>query len=212
MKDSSIGNAIYESVTSQIMNKQIFPGNRIVEDDLSKEFGVSRSLVRSVMVRLQNEGFVRIVPNIGSCVIKPTAEEMQRAYHTRLCLELGAASLAIHRIKEDALERMEKNYQAQVDLKSTFTSMEYARLNRAFHWEMVSACENEYYIKFLNEMFNIVHIYMVFFDTALDNTVSLRTHRMMLDALKSHDGVKLAEAIRLDQTNGMDNLHSNLSF
>ena len=133
MKDSSIGNAIYESVTSQIMNKQIFPGNRIVEDDLSKEFGVSRSLVRSVMVRLQNEGFVRIVPNIGSCVIKPTAEEMQRAYHTRLCLELGAASLAIHRIKEDALERMEKNYQAQVDLKSTFTSMEYARLNRAFH-------------------------------------------------------------------------------
>ena len=86
MKDSSIGNAIYESVTSQIMNKQIFPGNRIVEDDLSKEFGVSRSLVRSVMVRLQNEGFVRIVPNIGSCVIKPTAEEMQRAYHTRLCL------------------------------------------------------------------------------------------------------------------------------
>ena len=77
---------------------------------------------------------------------------------------------------------------------------------------MVSACENEYYIKFLNEMFNIVHIYMVFFDTALDNTVSLRTHRMMLDALKSHDEVKLAEAIRLDQTNGMDNLDSNLSF
>lgn len=35
---------------------------------------------------------------------------------------------------------------------------------------------------------------------------------MMLDALKSHDGVKLAEAIRLDQTNGMDNLDSNLSF
>lgn len=206
MKDDAVRNKIYEKIKNQIMNKHVFPGSRIVEDDIAKESNVSRAVVRSVLSRLQSEGFIRIIPNKGACVTKPTIEEMQNTYHVRLSLELGAASLAVKNISEEAIARMEENYTKQVQLKGAFSEIEYAKLNRDFHWEIALASKNDYYIKYLNEMLNIVHIYLVFFDAAHDNTVSLSTHRMILDALKERDESKLLGAIRLDQQNGMQNL------
>ena len=209
MKKNDIQDHIYNYVAEQIMTRSLFPGNRIVEDDLAKDFGVSRAAVRNVMTRLQSDGFVEIIPNKGAVVIKPTNEEIIKVYHARLQLELGAGILATQNITDEAIQRMEENYAAQVRLKDAFSITEYAVLNRAFHWEIVQASHNDYYTKYLNEIYNVVHIFMIFCDNAKDNSRSLQTHRLLLDALKIRDPKLVEAAIRLDNDNGMDDLLIN---
>lgn len=200
---------IYNYVKEQIMTRSIFPGNRIVEDDLSKDFGVSRAAIRHVMTRLESDGFVEIVPNKGAVVSKPTDEEILKVYHARLHLELGVCALAVQNITDEAIDRMEENYTAQVKLKENFSIAEYAELNRAFHWEIVRASNNAFYEKYLNEIYNVINIFMIFYDYTMDNSRSLQTHRLLLDALKDRDLRKVEEAIRLDNANSMDSLKVN---
>ena len=47
---------------------------------------------------------------------------------------------------------------------------------------------------------------MIFYDYAMDNSRSLQTHRLLLDALKERNLSKVEEAIRLDNASGMDGL------
>ena len=197
---------IYNYVKERIISRSIFPGNRIVEDDLAKDFGVSRAAVRHAMTRLESDGFVEIVPNKGAMVSKPTREEILKVYHARLHLELGACALAVQNITDEAIMRMEENYTAQLKLKDTFSIAEYVELNRDFHWEIIRASNNEFYEKYLNEIYNVMHIFMIFYDYAMDNSRSLQTHRLLLDALKERNLSKAGEALRLDNANCIDGL------
>ncbi|MBQ2896593.1 MAG: FCD domain-containing protein, partial [Oscillospiraceae bacterium] len=129
-------------------------------------------------------------------------------YNTRLYLELGTASLAVKNVTPEIIDRMQANYEAQKQLKSRFNIGEYAILNRDFHWAIAEASRNEYYQKFLSEIYNISHIYIVFYDDSVDNSRSLYTHGQMLQALRHRDEQELMAAIRLDNANAFDDLNA----
>lgn len=206
MKENNPVNRIYNRIKSQIMSRSLFPGTRIVEEDLAKEAGMSRTSIRTAMSKLQYEGFVRIVPNKGTFVVKPTYGDIKNVYNTRLYLELGAGLLAVDNITDDAIKRMQENYEAQRTLKDNFSITEYAALNRQFHWEVACSSKNDYYIKYLNEIYNAVHIYMIFYDRSKDNTGSLQSHAFLLDALKARDPALVEQAIRMDNKIGVDDI------
>ena len=208
MKNTSASDAVYNQIRQQILDKRLFPGSHIVEDNLSRDTGLSRAAIRTVMHRLQTDGYIKIVPNKGSFVINPTVEEIKMLYNTRLYLELGAASLAVKNVTPEIIQRMEANYEAQKQLKSRFNIGEYAILNRDFHWSIAEASKNEYYMKYLSEIYNIGHIYIVFYDDSIDNSRSLYTHGQMLQALRHRDEQELMAAIRLDNANAFDDLNA----
>ena len=208
MKNKTATELLYEQIRQQILDKKLFPGSHIVEDNIAREAGISRAAVRGVMSRLQSDGYVKIIPNKGSFVISPTVEEIKMLYNTRLYLELGAASLAAKNVTPDIIERMEANYEAQKQLKSHFNIGEYAVLNRDFHWAIAEASHNEYYKKYLSEIYNIGHIYIVFYDDSIDNSRSLYTHGQMLQALHHRDEQELMAAIRLDNANAFEDLNA----
>jgi DNA-binding GntR family transcriptional regulator len=57
--------AIYERMVSAILDHQLPPGTKLVEDRLAAAFGVSRTRIRPVLVRLANEKVVTLTPNRG---------------------------------------------------------------------------------------------------------------------------------------------------
>ena len=133
MKNGMTSELIYNQIRQQILDKKLFPGSHIVEDNIARDAGVSRAAVRAVMSRLQTDGYIRIVPNKGSFVISPTVEEIKMLYNTRLYLELGAASLAVKNVTLDIIKRMEANYEAQKQLKSRFNIFYYSVLKRVLY-------------------------------------------------------------------------------
>lgn len=200
MKTVSPATVAYEYIRNKIVTKTVFPGNRIIEEEIVHELGVSRTSIRTAMQKLQYEGFLEIVPNKGAYIAKPTVEDIRNAYYTRTILEVHAVQLAIDAISSEGIARMELNLKAQEELGGRFTIAEYAALNRAFHWEIADTSGNPYIKKYLNELLNRSNIYLIFYDDSTDNIQSLKKHRAILEAIKAKDKDSAAKAIREDMS------------
>ena len=70
---------MYERMVSAILDHRLAPGTKLVEDRLAAAFGVSRTRVRPVLVRLANEQVVTITPNRGAAIAQPTVALVNNA-------------------------------------------------------------------------------------------------------------------------------------
>ena len=86
----------YES--AQVMN----------EKALAEEFGVSRTPVREVLLRLQYEKLLEIIPRGGIFVKKIDFQELKDVFLTRILVEGEVAKLATIHITQDQLREIEK--------------------------------------------------------------------------------------------------------
>ena len=68
MNISLTSDEIYEILENEIIQLKIQPGDVISENTLCKRFQISRTPIRSVLQRLQQNGFVQIVPHKGTIV------------------------------------------------------------------------------------------------------------------------------------------------
>ena len=195
---------VYEYVREKIVSKVLFPGNRIVEEELAEALHTSRTTVRNGIATLNYNGLVDVIPNYGTFVTKPTLSDMEQVYAVRTVLETEAIRLAVPRITEQALMRMEKNLEAQRELTSNYSMAKYVDLNSAFHQEIVQAAGNIYMEKYLRELYNKAAVFLTFYDTSVSNINSLSSHDQLFQALKNRDEAAAVEALRQDMVFATD--------
>ena len=87
MKPSTRSSPVYDSLRRAIIEQALKPGVKLPEDSIGETFGVSRTVVRNALVRLDAEGLVQIQPNRGASVAEPTVEEAYDIFDMRQCLE-----------------------------------------------------------------------------------------------------------------------------
>lgn len=89
---------LWRTVTNQlrmlILAGDIPAGIRLVETELAHRMGVSRGPVRQALMRLEQEGFVQILPRQGTYVVELTPELVSEKYELRRLLEEYAVRLA----------------------------------------------------------------------------------------------------------------------
>src|SRR5919112_64139 len=93
----SVADQVYEVLRERIASGEIERGSRMHQEDLAKEFGVSRTPVREALRRLAAEGLVDLFANRGARVATATDEQVRSSYETRLVVEPGAARVAAER-------------------------------------------------------------------------------------------------------------------
>ena len=92
----------------RIINRELQPGQKIVEQELAKEFQTSRAPIREALRELENEGLVEYVRNAGCSVKEITFEESIEIYLMRANYEIMAVRLLGGKIPEETLQEMEK--------------------------------------------------------------------------------------------------------
>jgi DNA-binding GntR family transcriptional regulator len=80
---------IAERVVEAILAQKLAPGDRLGEQDLAENFGVSRTMVREALMQLQARGFVEVQSRRGWYVVQPSAEEARDAFAARRIVEAG---------------------------------------------------------------------------------------------------------------------------
>lgn len=90
-----------------ILDGSLQPGERLVEDRLAQQLGVSRNPIREAMRVLEAEGFLDVLSRRGAFVAKLSARQADDLFHVRLALEpLGARlAAAAEEPKSDLLAR-----------------------------------------------------------------------------------------------------------
>lgn len=80
---------IAERVVEAILAQKLAPGERLGEQALAENFGVSRTMVREALMQLQARGFVEVQSRRGWYVVEPSAEEARDAFAARRIVEAG---------------------------------------------------------------------------------------------------------------------------
>ena len=78
---------IYERMISAILDHRLPPGTKLIEDKLASAFGVSRTRIRPVLMRLANEQVVTLTPNRGATIAQPSEQEAREVFEVRRLIE-----------------------------------------------------------------------------------------------------------------------------
>jgi DNA-binding GntR family transcriptional regulator len=186
---------VYDRLKDAIITGTLRPLERITENKVAADFGLSRTPVREALQRLEAEGLIQVVPKRGSFVSRPTVEDILEIYQLRTPLEAACARMAAERIEEDQitlLDRLVRVEQARGPGRSPDRSL---RAAAQFHAVIYGCSRNQRMATLLMDLQNQVHRVRVLWPSTVarlgDTWVE---HARIVDALRAHDG---AEAERL---------------
>lgn len=93
---------IVRDLRERISRATLLPGSKLLEQDLSQEFGVSRARVREALSALEQRGLVARLPNRGAIVARLELTQVLEIYEVREVLEGACARLATEKMPPES--------------------------------------------------------------------------------------------------------------
>lgn len=98
---------VADEIRMKILNGDMKPGDKIVEQELASEFGISRGPVREALRQLEQEGMVEYSRNVGCSVRHVGMDDIYEIYYMRANYEMMAVRLHNGPFPQENLEKME---------------------------------------------------------------------------------------------------------
>lgn len=98
--------AVAEAVQVGILDGDFAPGQRLVEADLTEQFGCSRGVVRAALVDLEHRGYVVRTANQGARVREVTMEEALANLEVRMVIEGLCAAKAAQLVTDAEIDEL----------------------------------------------------------------------------------------------------------
>jgi len=133
---------VSEQIRSMILGGRLRPGERLVEDKLSAELGVSRVPVREALLALSSQGLVHIEPRRGATVAEITPKIVAELVEVRALLEGLNAKLAAQRHDPEIVAQLRDTLERGNAAARSGTREELAHLNAEFHDRLGEASRN----------------------------------------------------------------------
>lgn len=103
----SISAEVADHIRTAIFNGSLKPNQRVPQDAIAAELGISRVPVREALIALEGNGLVASEPNRGMFVVPIRAEDIEDHYRMYGMIQALAATRAIDRITEPVLDRLD---------------------------------------------------------------------------------------------------------
>lgn len=134
----SIANQIYEDMLEQIIILKLEPGEMVSENNICQEYGVSRSVIRTVFARLKQAGFIEIYPQRGSFISRINLEHIKHLLSLRCAVEKDALIEVIKTLgtkeRNQLLSKLEENMRIQRPFIERQTyNKEFLEIDKEFH-------------------------------------------------------------------------------
>jgi DNA-binding GntR family transcriptional regulator len=97
---------VSQSLRDAIVEGILQPGERLIEERIAAQMGVSRAPIREAIRSLEAEGLVKSLPRRGAAVTVLTKRDVQEVYGLRSALECQAARSACRRLTADDVDEM----------------------------------------------------------------------------------------------------------
>ncbi|MCX2730690.1 GntR family transcriptional regulator [Saccharopolyspora sp. NFXS83] len=135
---------VYGTLQARISDGHLRPGDRLFEQELAAEFGVSRVPVREAIRMLQSAGLVEVLPRRRGVFVRSLdRQQLEELFDVREALEALAAKLAAQRSDADDVGRLGRlAAQARTALDSSDVAA-MSEANTAFHDEVIALSRNE---------------------------------------------------------------------
>lgn len=177
----------YLIIKEMITNRKLLPGDKIPQEKLAHELGISRTPLVSALKYMEKEKLVEAVPRRGFFVRQFSTQEMISIFELREVLEGLAARRAAICISDNQINKLTsffKQFSTPID-HTRYKA--YAREDQQFHTYVTEIGSKEF-LKSILQSYNIISFsYQVISSEGLvrppDETI--REHLALIDAICS---------------------------
>jgi len=195
-KRENLKEKVYSAVRTRILKFELRPGEKVQEMDLARDLGVSRTPIREVLNKLEQEGLINNVANKGYYVSDVTSKEIEELYEVREALEVLALKAARNSKSED-WENLEKTL---LESETSVTNKQEGDIfidSYRFHEKVAELSGNETLRQLLNtisDKINRLHWLNMFFMGS--GRASWQEHLNIVKLLKDGDVEKAVTVAR----------------
>lgn len=203
---------IISTLKDRIIQWEYFPGHRLTEEEICKEFGVSRSPVREALRVLVANGFIEKKIHQGYTIKQLDAKEIKDLYELRMALEIYVVErLAETGISERKRKQLAHNWRSVLG-KRLMTEEELSALDQSFHESLAVEMGNQVFARQLMEINERLSIFRIIDFAKADRIQSTaRQHLKVLECINARDIEGAREAIISNIQDSRDNVHTTIT-
>src|SRR5579872_388405 len=123
----------YDALKSSLQSGDFPPGMFLSERQLAARLGMSKTPLKSALVRLEQEGYLRISPQQGIVVREPSIQEVSDLFDLREAIETFAVRRLAGHVRPADAERLRDNLKGQARAVRERDASEATRLDTEFH-------------------------------------------------------------------------------
>jgi DNA-binding GntR family transcriptional regulator len=182
----ALRDAVLTELRRRILNGDYAPGERLTEDRLAADFGVSRNPVREALRVAQADGLVENLPRRGAVVARPDAASVGDLFAVRRSLEMVAARLAAERATDEDVAELRQLIDDAREATDVDDLGRVAELNTELHQRVIAISGNRWLTSISSSMY--LHVHWIFRAGASSRAPhSWQEHVRLVDAIESRD-------------------------
>jgi DNA-binding GntR family transcriptional regulator len=187
----------YDAIRDLLLAGPYAAGSRIKEASLAADLALSRSSVRSALMRLEHDGFVERLPNRGARVRRYTPGELLEATEALGELEAMIARHTCRRVQAEDVESLRRIERAIEAMVRGTDVVGYFRHDTELHEAIVRLGDQRVTARLVAQLRPIRFQYryrVVFVPGRLNDAID--EHGAIIDAIERRDEQGAADAVR----------------
>jgi DNA-binding GntR family transcriptional regulator len=186
--DTTAEEATVATLRRAILQGVLSPGERLRQETLAAELGVSRIPLRDAFRRLEAEGLIRIDGRRGASVASLTIEDVAELYEMRRLLEVHCIRLAIRNLTD---ERAAALLAAASEMDVT-AGHGLSHGVRGFYAELYGESRRPRMVSEILQLRHELHRYHALKDVPIDPAI----HARIVDCIRTRDAEGAARTLR----------------
>ena len=203
----------YEYIKERILEGTYHPSQKLIENDLALEIGVSRNTVMKALLKLEQENLVVLEKNKGATIKSFSLHEIINYLKIREVLEGLIGYSAAKKITDEDIGRLEQIVGEMREFVKQNNFDAYSGQNLKFHEVIYNASDNEQavdMVKIIKQQLKRLQIKTLLVPGRNDR--SLQEHTNILEALRERDPDKVERYLKEHVANVRSTIENNYSF
>ncbi len=211
----TVSDQLAAALRDRIVDGQIAPGQRLLQEEVARDFNVSITPVREAISRLAALGIVKADARRGAQVVSPTARDLTECYAIRSLLEPLALEWAIPNLTAADIARLE---QLVAEMQDVTDPQRYVELNHAFHGALYERANSERLYSIVDSVRSQAAVYLLMLGRAAGSDLrdvedhANDEHRQILEACRRRDPVAAVGLLRAHLDEGLASVRRVLRF
>jgi len=181
-----------EGLRRAIVTGRLGPGQRVPQEELAGQLGVSVAPVREALRILEQEGQVTYLPRRGYFVTALEIGDLEEIYELRSILESRAARRALAALDEQGFERIVLAARDCADAADAGNVTAELEANRRFHFAILESSDHPHAMRLIRLLWDSTEAYRaLYYNSPAERQNAIDAHDRIVAAVRERDADRL---------------------
>ncbi|MDQ2622122.1 MAG: GntR family transcriptional regulator [Actinomycetota bacterium] len=179
---------VVEWLRDAVTSRRLQPGQRVGQEEIAEQVGVSIVPVREALRVLEQEGQLTYRPRRGHFVTELRVEDLEEIYGLREIMEERAVRYTLSEVGTDVKDRLvaaAEECRLAAEARDVFNEL---RANREFHFSLMDAPGRPHTLRIIQKLWDQTEAYRaLYYNVSAENEVTVAAHDRIVAATLEGD-------------------------